>query len=310
MATLNGGVLSDSTASEATQDALFGGSVVLFQPHRGRGYRTNVDALLLATFAAREAANSTESGDGPYVKRPARVSFDLGAGVGAVGLALLRLGATQRVVFVEIDEAAAKMARRNLDANGWTDRGEIRSGRRARRRKSATRRSQPRGLQSPVRRPGPRPVRRVRGGGACTRRRFGPVRRRGTPDRGPRRTGMLRLSRPGVGFAVGSPWGRRPSRQAHALRALRARRGCESRSRRSPGRACRRIDRCPPSRGAPRRGLHSRDGGAFVSTRRHPRPRSNSPEQSVEHDGAGRPHAQVIVPGVLGDDRLEQSVGR
>jgi tRNA1Val (adenine37-N6)-methyltransferase len=125
MATLNGGVLSDSTASEATQDALFGGSVVLFQPHRGRGYRTNVDALLLATFAAREAANSTESGDGPYVKRPARVSFDLGAGVGAVGLALLRLGATQRVVFVEIDEAAAKMARRNLDANGWTDRGEI-----------------------------------------------------------------------------------------------------------------------------------------------------------------------------------------
>jgi tRNA1Val (adenine37-N6)-methyltransferase len=29
------------------------------------------------------------------------------------------------VVFVEIDELSAAMARRNLDANGWTDRGEI-----------------------------------------------------------------------------------------------------------------------------------------------------------------------------------------
>jgi tRNA1Val (adenine37-N6)-methyltransferase len=45
--------------------------------------------------------------------------------VGAVGLALLRFGAARRVVFVEIDELSAAMARRNLDANGWTDRGEV-----------------------------------------------------------------------------------------------------------------------------------------------------------------------------------------
>jgi tRNA1Val (adenine37-N6)-methyltransferase len=94
-----------------TRDTLFGGRVVLFQPARGAGYRTNVDALLLAAFAASGKAID--------------VAFDLGAGVGAVGLALLELGAARRVVFVEIDRDAAVMAQRNLDANGWTERGEV-----------------------------------------------------------------------------------------------------------------------------------------------------------------------------------------
>jgi tRNA1Val (adenine37-N6)-methyltransferase len=137
MATVGGGALHDGTPIEATQDALFGGSVVLFQPPRGSGYRTNVDALLLAAFAASPllvpgvAALAGQGGQGrlvpqaPSRPRPAPVAFDLGAGVGAVGLALLRFGAARRVVFVEIDELAAAMARRNLDANGWTDRGEI-----------------------------------------------------------------------------------------------------------------------------------------------------------------------------------------
>ena len=113
MATLmTGGALGDELSSgEATQDALFGGSVVLFQPPRGSGYRTNVDALLLAGFAT--------------APKVASVAFDLGAGVGAVGLALLRLGAARRVVFVEIDDRPAAMSRRNLDANGWTERGEV-----------------------------------------------------------------------------------------------------------------------------------------------------------------------------------------
>jgi tRNA1Val (adenine37-N6)-methyltransferase len=119
MATLmNGGALGDDVHVEATQDALFGGSVVLFQPRRGAGYRTNVDALLLAGFAASRAGL-------PKTAKPAAVAFDLGAGVGAVGLSLLRLGAARRVVLVELDEQAAAMARRNLDANGWTDRGEV-----------------------------------------------------------------------------------------------------------------------------------------------------------------------------------------
>ena len=37
MATLNGGVLSGQHRFGGDADALFGGSVVLFQPHRGRG---------------------------------------------------------------------------------------------------------------------------------------------------------------------------------------------------------------------------------------------------------------------------------
>jgi len=109
---MTGGALGDDLSpGEATQDALFGGSVVLFQPPRGAGYRTNVDALLLAGFAT--------------APKVASLAFDLGAGVGAVGLALLRLGAAKRVVFVEIDDRPAAMSRRNLDANGWTERGEV-----------------------------------------------------------------------------------------------------------------------------------------------------------------------------------------
>jgi tRNA1Val (adenine37-N6)-methyltransferase len=110
------GLLGRGEALPATKDALFGGSLVLFQPARGKGYRTNVDALLLAAFAAAAAARS---------RRPASCAFDLGAGVGAVGLTLLRLEAAQRVVLVEISAAAASMAQQNLDANHWSERGEV-----------------------------------------------------------------------------------------------------------------------------------------------------------------------------------------
>jgi tRNA1Val (adenine37-N6)-methyltransferase len=99
-------------ALAATKDALFGGNLVLYQPPRGAGYRTNVDALVLAAFAS----SST---------RQASCAFDLGAGVGAVGLVLLRLGASKRVVLVEVDALAAEMAQRNLEANGWPERGEV-----------------------------------------------------------------------------------------------------------------------------------------------------------------------------------------
>jgi tRNA1Val (adenine37-N6)-methyltransferase len=123
MATLTGGALDD-VSSRFTRDALFGGRVVLFQPERGSGYRTNVDALLLAGFAAAPLATSGRrvAGHGSSA-RP--LAYDLGSGVGAVGLSLLRFGAARHVVFIEIDESPAAMARRNLDANGWSGQGEV-----------------------------------------------------------------------------------------------------------------------------------------------------------------------------------------
>jgi tRNA1Val (adenine37-N6)-methyltransferase len=94
-----------------SQDALFGGRLALAQPSRGEGYRTNVDALLLAAFAAQ----------GPR----ARLAVDLGAGSGAIGLSLLHFDAAGRVVLVEVDAAASEMARTNLEANGWEARGVV-----------------------------------------------------------------------------------------------------------------------------------------------------------------------------------------
>jgi tRNA1Val (adenine37-N6)-methyltransferase len=94
-----------------SHDALFGGRVVLHQPARGEGYRVNVDALLLAAFAA--------------AGRRARLAVDLGAGAGAVGLALLHADAAARLVLVEIDPRASDAAQRNLEANRWAERGEV-----------------------------------------------------------------------------------------------------------------------------------------------------------------------------------------
>ena len=100
--------------AEPTEDTLFAGAVALAQPPRGGAYRVNVDAVLLAAFAAGGAR-----------ARSARRAFDLGAGVGAVGLSLLHLGAAEHVTMFEIDDALAKLAQRNARANGWESRVEV-----------------------------------------------------------------------------------------------------------------------------------------------------------------------------------------
>lgn len=87
---------------ETTLDSLFGGRVVLAQPKRG--YRVNVDALLLAAFAAAP-------------RRRARV-LDLGAGVGAVGLALHEAGIVRELHAVECDPLLAALLRENLARSG------------------------------------------------------------------------------------------------------------------------------------------------------------------------------------------------
>jgi tRNA1Val (adenine37-N6)-methyltransferase len=81
-----------------TEDSLFDGAVRFFQP--ASGYRVNIDSLLLAAFAARG--------------RHPKLSVDLGAGVGAVSLALAHLGVRGRLELVEKEPMLADLARKNL----------------------------------------------------------------------------------------------------------------------------------------------------------------------------------------------------
>jgi tRNA1(Val) A37 N6-methylase TrmN6 len=83
-----------------TEDAFLGGQLRLRQPKSG--HRAGHDAMLLA------AATPARSGD--------RVA-DLGAGVGAAGLAVAKRVAGIKLLLVEIDAALADLARGNAAAN-------------------------------------------------------------------------------------------------------------------------------------------------------------------------------------------------
>ena len=85
---------------EFTEDAFLGGQLRLRQPKSG--HRAGHDAMLLA------AATPARSGD--------RV-VDLGAGVGAAGLAIAKRVAGIELLLVEIDAALASVARGNAVAN-------------------------------------------------------------------------------------------------------------------------------------------------------------------------------------------------
>jgi tRNA1(Val) A37 N6-methylase TrmN6 len=85
---------------ETTEDAFLGGALRLRQPKSG--HRAGHDAMLLA------AATSARPGD--------RV-VDLGAGVGAAGLAVARRVPGIEIILVEIDEALAALARGNAVSN-------------------------------------------------------------------------------------------------------------------------------------------------------------------------------------------------
>ncbi len=89
-------------AEQLTDDAALGGRLRLLQPRRG--HRFGHDAILLA------AATPARSGD--------RVA-DLGAGIGAAGIALASRVPGARVTLVEIDERLAALARENAARNGF-----------------------------------------------------------------------------------------------------------------------------------------------------------------------------------------------
>jgi tRNA1(Val) A37 N6-methylase TrmN6 len=86
---------------ELTEDTLLAGRVRLLQPRRG--HRAGTDAVLLAATVAPDAGE---------------VVYDLGAGVGAVGLMIAaRNDAT--MVLVEKEPALAALCRRNIALNGF-----------------------------------------------------------------------------------------------------------------------------------------------------------------------------------------------
>jgi tRNA1(Val) A37 N6-methylase TrmN6 len=93
-------VKSTPLVGDVTEDAFLGGKLRLRQPKSG--HRVGHDAMLLA------AATPACPGD--------RV-VDLGAGVGAAGLAVAKRIAGIKPVLVEIDEGLAELARANASAN-------------------------------------------------------------------------------------------------------------------------------------------------------------------------------------------------
>ena len=104
--------------TSTTSDTLWDGAVALAQPARQEGrYRVNVDALHLASFAAGTLGTGESR-----AKRRVRRAFDLGAGVGAVGLSLLHLEAAHHVTMVEVDHVLADLATVNAVSNGWSER--------------------------------------------------------------------------------------------------------------------------------------------------------------------------------------------
>lgn len=90
-----------NAAADVTDDLFLGGQLRLRQPRRG--HRAGHDAVLLAA--------STPA-------RPGVRLVEFGAGVGAAGLCVARRVTGIDLMLVEIDEAAAALARANADANG------------------------------------------------------------------------------------------------------------------------------------------------------------------------------------------------
>ena len=92
----------------AATDAFFGARLRLRQP--ARGHRAGTDALLLAAAAPLEFED---------------LALDVGAGVGAAGLAFAALRPKARIGLIEIDPATAALARENLALNGMAERGDV-----------------------------------------------------------------------------------------------------------------------------------------------------------------------------------------
>jgi len=94
------GLESGSIADEFTVDRWLGGRLILVQPRRG--HRVGTDAALLVAGAGT----------------PEGRIVDVGAGVGAVGLALAKRSALVSANLIEIDPDLARLAESNAARNG------------------------------------------------------------------------------------------------------------------------------------------------------------------------------------------------
>ena len=93
--------MNSNPAADISEDAVLGGRLRLRQPKRG--HRVGHDAILLAAACPREPGDKV---------------VDLGAGVGAAGLALAARVPGTTVTLVEIDPKLAALAGENARLNG------------------------------------------------------------------------------------------------------------------------------------------------------------------------------------------------
>ena len=94
--------------ADVTEDAVLGGRLRVKQPRRG--HRVGHDAILLAAACPARAGERV---------------VDLGAGVGAAGLALALRVDGSKITLVEVDAGLAALAAENARANGLS--GRVRS---------------------------------------------------------------------------------------------------------------------------------------------------------------------------------------
>jgi tRNA1(Val) A37 N6-methylase TrmN6 len=101
-------MMADGDMLETSEDAVLGGRLRLRQPLRG--HRVGHDAILLAAATGGRAGEQ---------------AIDLGAGVGAAGLALVARVPGLRVRLVEIDAALCELAALNARLNKLSDRVDV-----------------------------------------------------------------------------------------------------------------------------------------------------------------------------------------
>lgn len=100
--------MTEAAREAIATDAFLGGRLYLRQPDKG--HRAGTDAVLLAAAAPAEFAG---------------MALDIGAGVGAAGLALASLRPRLTLGLVENDRSTAALARENLALNGLATRGRV-----------------------------------------------------------------------------------------------------------------------------------------------------------------------------------------